>query len=738
MGIVPRLFIRPVFAIVVLQPRVMTRGEGVNMDSAIVIEEAKPADRSGGLWALIIGLLLLLLGWFAWNYQQTGSGLPLPVPPPVAHQESHTDEKHSDVATSTSAAPHRPAVDSAHKAQRPLHKRSTPHGPSAKDATLAAAARPDLVWNYWLTPNPDAVVPIPSTAPLAIGAPQHMVFRLSDLDLARYFKQLQSLSSAPALSSAVAAGLSDPARHRLELDVLVQSTDEAGLRVDAGSRSSHLSIDLDAMRRAAQPLPSARSKPREAQLLAARLAQFGIDFTVLAQGSHEIGIAVVDAASGFPLQTMVATVAEQSTGKASVHVRGNGKLVGSGSMTPADLVLYLFDLKSRKNGINTPSLSAQLLYRTVDGRRAIVQWRTETDIEGLRDATRAFNAAVGSMDTGAALARAGEDFGRLLFGPGAADDPCRAGSDCDHQREARAILAAAANYAPGALPPTMAIGIVSGTTAGIKQFASDVLPFGAMGVSRDGVVREGAMRDTDAAPFFLGERFGLALLLSDQQFARTTACPSRWYFALPRAEDHTADGDPLNAALTHLQTVLGRVPPELVSRQSPDLGELHTWLSGRTTSKERSLVLAYIGHHNDGQLYLSENAGGIQSGSIQRVFERTSIAILNACSSAMSRVSSGTPIGRLALRHVDSTIATTSFISGELAGDYMDCLDAVLEDPRQLTVAQAHVLATQCLWSEASSARWKRSNHYEGAALKYMLIGDPNQPICSPRRGTAP
>ena len=700
------------------------------MDSAIVIEEAKPADRGGGLWILIIGLLLLMLGWFAWNYQQTGSGLPFPVPPPVAHDESQKHAEHGEVHAEVSETPHRPAAKPAHKPQaRPhQHPLAIAHAPPPKDAALAAAARPDLVWNYWLTPVPASVLPIPATVPVAIGAPQHLVFRLSDLDLARYFTQLQSLSSAPALSSAVAAGLSDPARHSLELDVLVQSTDEALLHVAAPSSRTHLSIDLDAMRSAAPPPGGARAKPTEEQLLAARLAQFGVDFTVLAEGSHEIGIAIVDAASGFPLQTMVATVAEQSTGKPAVRVRGNGKLVGSGSMTPADLVLYLFDLKSRKNGINTPSLGARLLYRTADGARAIIDWKTETDIEGLRDATRAFNAAVGSMETGAALARAGEDFGRLLFGPGAADDPCRAGSDCARQREARIILAAAAGYAPGALPPTMAIGIVSGTTAGVKQFASDVLPFGAMGVAREG----------DAAPFFLGERFALALLLSDQQFAHTTACPGRWYFALPRAEDHTAESDPLNAALNHLRTVLGRVPPDLVSRQSPDLNELHTWLSGRTKSKQRSLVLAYIGHHNDGQLYLDEGAGGIQSGSIQREFERTSIAILNACSSAMSRVSSGTPIGRLALRHVDSTIATTSFISGELAGDYMDCLDAVLDDPRQLTVAQAHALATQCLWSEVSSARWRRNNHYEGAALKYILIGDPNQPICSPRKEVSP
>ncbi|HZX25871.1 MAG TPA: hypothetical protein VFF16_02290, partial [Telluria sp.] len=284
-----------------------------------------------------------------------------------------------------------------------------------------------------------------------------------------------------------------------------------------------------------------------------------------------------------------------------------------------------------------------------------------------------------------------------------------------------------AAYGPDQLPPTMLVRVVSGRDAGNLQFASDIFPFGAMGVARD----------DGSDPAFLGERFALALVLSDQQFTRTDACPGHWYVSLPRPEDHGDESDPLGQALRGLGPFLGRLhDAKVVQRQSDGLEQLRAWLAASAGPGERSYVLVYLGHHDDSHLYLREGGGGVFTGSIQRTFERASIAILDACSSAMNRASNGTLIGRLARQHVDSTIATTSKISGQLAADYIDCLGAVLDDPRRMSVGQAHALATQCLWSDASSARWRRHNDYRGSALKYILIGDPHQPICSPNKET--
>jgi len=269
----------------------------------------------------------------------------------------------------------------------------------------------------------------------------------------------------------------------------------------------------------------------------------------------------------------------------------------------------------------------------------------------------------------------------------------------------------------------MLVHIISGETAGTMHYASDVIPFSAMGVAVD----------ERSPPVYLGERFALALVLSDQQFKRTTTCPSHWYFAVPQKANHTDENDPLGQALRKMKPLLDRVSP-VVHNQSDSLDDLRRWLNQSDPEGQRSYVLAYLGHHQGGYLFLRQGVGGIDAGSIDRPFERASIAILDACDSGMGNVSSGTPIGRLARLNVDSTIATTSPISGELAAAYLDCLDAVLDDPPRLTVGQAHALATQCLWSSSSGARWHRQYNYKAAALKYLLIGDPNQPICSPTR----
>jgi hypothetical protein len=511
----------------------------------------------------------------------------------------------------------------------------------------------------------------------------------------------------------------------LDLDVLVQSTDDSRLRIDPSSRRQHLSIDLDAHRGKPPGAPQAGTTPGPQLLKAALFAEFGIDFTVLAPGTYEVGIVIVDASSGFPLQTMVASIADASSGISEVRVRGNGQLDSIADSAPADLSLYLYDLESFRDPVYKHSLHAQLYYRTAAGYD-LVAWRADVDLAGLRDATSTLKT-VGSMSTAASLLRAGASFGRLLFNPVSPDDACKPGSNCAAARQARAVITAAANYPNGHLPPTMVVHIISGATEGEMHYASDVFPFGAMGVALNG----------GSKPVYLGERFALALVLSDQQFTRTTACPSHWYFAVPKAADHVDEDDPLGQALHAMAPLLERIKP-VVRKQSDGLDELGAWLKQSDPVGQRSYVLAYLGHHEGGYLYLREGAGGIDSGSIERTFERASIAILDACTSAMSDVSNGTPIGRLARLNVDSTIATTSAVSGELAADYLDCLDAVLDDPRRLTVGQAHALATQCLWSSSSSARWHRHYDYQGAALKYLLIGDPNQPLCSPTRKASP
>jgi hypothetical protein len=665
-------------------------------------------------WVWIVVLIILLLGILLFVLFNSGGsmmGAPPPGNPPPA--AGRNDE--------SSASP----PDS-----NGLHESDSGGRSPASDSSGSGTneARVPLTWNYWLTQDGGALVPKLSPAPVDIHKLQRLQFRLSLLDLARFYPELGSLGGSSALQKAVDDAI-ETDRPTLDLDVLVQTADAQLVQVSPASRRTRLSIDLDALRKtlSAGTLAHAGAEPSETTLAAAKVAEFGIDFTPMAPGTHQIGIVILDAESGFPLQSMVADVTVGAQASSAVKVRTNGSVADAAAVKPADLALYLFDLSSTQDGSETHSLHAQLYYRDkATGRHDFVTWRTTMDLDGMRDATHTFNNTVGTIDSGKDLLQLGYEFGRMVFGPGASGEDCGEGSDCASMRRAREVIHAAAAYPTGALPPTMLVRIVSGTETGKLKYASDVFPFGAMGVGLRG--------KSDA--IYLGERFALALVLTDQQFRNTTSCPANWYLSVPRKEDHQAKNDPLKQALTNLSPLLVRLRDSgVVQPQSASLDELREWLDSNGEPGERSVVLAYVGHHDDGHLYLKENDPGLIAGSIQREFDRASIAILAACNSAMTRVSSGTPIGSLARRHVDSTIATTSKISGFLAGDYLECLDTVLNDPRQLTVGQANALATQCLWSKESSARWRHDNHYFGAALKYLLIGDPNQPLCSPRKG---
>ena len=263
------------------------------------------------------------------------------------------------------------------------------------------------------------------------------------------------------------------------------------------------------------------------------------------------------------------------------------------------------------------------------------------------------------------------------------------------------------------------------------EYASDVFPIGAIGVAQN----------DDEPPIFLGERFSLALLLDGQQPSVDAACPARWYLAIPDAAQlaSISENQALVDALDGLKPVLEAESATITpQRQSPNLGELKKWLHNRERSDEEPFVFTYIGHHDDGRLFLKQDSPGIQAGKMFRDFKGSSIAILNACNSAMRRVSSGTPIGRLALLKVASTIATTSKISGKLAAAYLDCLNQVLIAPAPLTIGQAHALTTQCLWSREQGAAVNRYYAFKGAALKYVLIGNPHQRICAPKKEPSP
>lgn len=598
-------------------------------------------------------------------------------------------------------------------------------GVLAKDGVEQSAT-----WNYWLSTeaSPQAM-PRVLAAPLALHVRSHLQFRLSLLDLSRIFAGIGGFTTAVELTQAIEAGLQDESREELALEVLVSPLDSS--RLELATRRTSFKVDLRTVRSALRS-PASLARPGEAPieevLRRAQVAQFGIDFTLRSPGGHQLAVAILDADTGFPLQSLLVDLQAGAAWPDNLKVRANGQSVFAAGGHPFDITLLLYGQGEDNTTNASNELHAWLAYRDKKtGQYDFLNWKTDVSLRGLVQMTTSFRATMGSVGYGPDLLEEGRNLGRTIFDP--PPDPVEAlslaaATNIDNAAAARAVLVAASQYGPGASPPTMLVRLMGG--ADVKgPFASTVLPVGALGV------------ESGNTTVYLGERFALALLLSSQKTNGDAACPSDWYFALPK--DDAEKSGPLFNALAALKPALGRWSEDQLRRQSNSLGELSAWMQGPPKGRpEGSFVMAYLGHHSADRLFIDGNLRGVSANGIHTPFTSPSLAILNACDSAMPEINDGTLVGRLAKRNVAATIATTSPISGQLAGAYMDCLSEILQERSNLRIGEAHTLAIQCLYSPQGGQPWGKNYNYSGAALKYILIGNPYQRICAPRPKPSP
>jgi hypothetical protein len=614
-----------------------------------------------------------------------------------------------------------------------------------EDATADGAPQKmqGMAWNYWLAGGEGGPRPAPLLGRLEVDVERRLAFRLSHFDLAHAFPDVKSLAGTPELVLAIKNGLSDAERPSLTLDILVHSVDASRVRIAPQSQRMALTVDLEAMRRTLTD-PAMRLRagdPPDALLLAATIAQFDVGFTPLAAGTHDIGISLIDAATGFPLQTMIVTLAVGADWPASVSVQTSGKAIAAQSGAAVDLGLQLMELVSDTNGELKRNLHARLSFvEPGAARRSYIEWEPNLDMESVLDGFKTFRSTVGALSSGQQLLDAGYDAGRQLFDPVPAEGMlCTQDPQCRSAARARQIIVERATYPAGALPPSMEVKLVkkdeqrrgANGRAPPEEHLSHVLPIGALGISTGGPEQA----------VYLGERFALALLVNGQTPSADRPCPQRWYVALPDRKliEPLTNQPALNAAIVSLAPLMqAHSGAAFLQPQAMDLGQLKTWLREPATAyPDEPFVLAYLGHHEGGRLFLNFKGKGVEFSHVRRRFGGNSIAILNACNSALDHVSRGTLIGSLSALKVAATIATTSAIDGEVAGAYLVCLDQVLAARTGLTVGQAHALATQCLWSKDRSSGVYRYD-YLGAALKYVLIGNPHQRMCAPSKETSP
>jgi len=599
---------------------------------------------------------------------------------------------------------------------------------AAAEATASRLKQP-VVWNYWLdsTGAPDAQ-PHPVRTPLLKGSTGHLRFRLSLLDLAKLFEAIGTHQTAQELDEAIREGVQGDAA-AMNLTVLISPVDEKRLRIAQDARQLSIKIDLNAIRQALaepQSVPQIGQVPLEEVLRRTTVVQFGVDFDVLAAGRHQIGIAMLDASSGNPMQSLIAELQTGVGWPDSLQLKANGQSLFSEKSPPFDLTLTMFGSGPQVKSDASNELHAWLGARDrTTGNYDFVAWTADVSLRGLVDASASFLVTEGAVETGAALKDASVQFSDLIFNPLVSNSPDQAlasQKNVDNAQRARAMIVAAAQYEVGTKPPSMLVSILGGADQELGKFASTVLPIGALGVSAA----------TGEAPVFLGERFALALMLNGQPPGAGGACAPNWYMSVPNKDIQTTG--PLFDALKGLDAVIDRWPKDQWRSQPASLKDLKEWLGvAAAPGTADSFVFAYLGHHDMGRLFLRDKTdNNLLVGSVKRQFGNSSIAILNACSSAMKEISDGTWIGRLAKRNVAATIVTTSPISGHLAAAYMDCMSTVLMKSPELTVGEAHALTTQCLWSLEGGKPWGRQYAFSGSALKYLLVGNPFQRICAP------
>ncbi len=542
-------------------------------------------------------------------------------------------------------------------------------------------------------------------------------------------------SASTAFKGTLNAALAESSRKLLELDVLITPSDEQRLRIPMNARRFDIKIDLDGIR--AMGLPSSAVGAvglTDAAVQKAMIVEFGFDFRILVSGTHQASVTILDKRTALPVQSMVITLKSGVQWPNSTVVEASPQSYSRPvSAPPADLVLVLGALGGNADGKDYNSLTANLYYRRTGSPASgseyeVISWISRSSLASLQTVSSGYRSTIGNNDNAQALLEIGTELGDTLFSP--LDDDTRftkraAKENSRRAAMARQIIVDIANDPALKLPPSMVVQIVSDDLKK-ERHAAVVLPIGAMGISKE----------LGQTPIYLGERFALSLSLTDQEYSAGRPCPRDWYVALPSRSAQLTDTALINA-LDGLKPMAAGWQKHM-ALQTRDLSSLRTWLrTPDEKSKDLPFVFSFIGHHANNSLSLVRNTTGIGPSAINRNFQGSSIAILNACDTAMDNINEGTLIGALAGRSVAAIVATTSPIGGDLAGDYMVCMSSVLAEHQDgLTIAQAHALTTRCLFAKTGEKPGFFS--YSGSALKYLLIGNPFQQICAPNPGGAP
>ena len=228
---------------------------------------------------------------------------------------------------------------------------------------------------------------------------------------------------------------------------------------------------------------------------------------------------------------------------------------------------------------------------------------------------------------------------------------------------------------------------------------------------------------------FVGFSFRVETPLPVQSFQPQAACVTRWTMALPEPSGDTALDRAVKVVQDRLRTPNGWNETTTFYR---NIDALRQWLARPERDVDRT-ALVVTSHHDKDTLFFNDS-DRLFSRQIARQLAPASLAVLNGCGTGEPGATDF--IAELSRRGVAAVIATGTEVPGEMAGWFLRCLSDTLDGASSrgtpMTMAELHFTTVQCL--RGKRADQVGATDYGARALSYLLLGNTNLTLCSPRR----
>ncbi len=224
---------------------------------------------------------------------------------------------------------------------------------------------------------------------------------------------------------------------------------------------------------------------------------------------------------------------------------------------------------------------------------------------------------------------------------------------------------------------------------------------------------------------FIGFHFRIENPLKTQVYLASSACQSHWVMVLPEGGDD---------ALVKVGEGMGPVVRkwfQAADQPFKSMIKFGEWI--KMSGQDPATTVVITSHHDKDKLSFG-GTDSIASASIVRRFSSPSIAILNGCGTA--KPGAVDFIRRFNANGIDAVIATNTQVEGKMAGQFLECFVAQLEDSQtrndaSFTVSQAYFKTLQCLSQRKPS---DVDDPYEERVLVYSLFGNGNLRVCPPKK----